>query len=287
MMIQAIIVAVIVGQSTRPEGQVKAKELGRSARLLALHEGDAAEFAIYRDADRKEKLELRREPVYRWTNPTRSGGQEGDVFLWTYGGRPEAVGCIFSHPEAVGQRVICHELHSLSQTVLLADRKATNRWEPQVAGITLQAVPDAPTPGATGPTRLRQMTAIARNFSGNSLDHGGKRWEFRLLPKPLYRYESTDIEVIDGALFAFVTSAGTDPELLLMLEARIQNDGSTRWEFTNARFSDLDLWLKYKDKEVWAGKPARIQEGGEPSQRYRLYVDRKIAEILPQSSGKP
>jgi hypothetical protein len=38
------------------------------------------------------------------------------------------------------------------------------------------------------------------------------------LAQPLFRYESIDPDLVDGALFAFVTS--TDPEALLVIEAR-------------------------------------------------------------------
>ncbi|MEJ7637510.1 MAG: hypothetical protein WKF75_05825 [Singulisphaera sp.] len=48
------------------------------------------------------EAETRREPVYRWTNPTRVGGQE-DVFVWTYKRRPEVVASIFSHPHNGGR----------------------------------------------------------------------------------------------------------------------------------------------------------------------------------------
>jgi hypothetical protein len=281
-MIATLLMALAFGQSSDPK-----PEVGRSKTLLALHEADASQFAIFRDASRAETLSLRREPIYRWTNPTRSGGQEGDVFLWTYKGRPEAVGCIFSHPEEPDRRVICHELHSLSRATLIVDRDSKNRWEPKAAGVEPRPVPNAPAPATTAPARLRQMNAIAREFSGNSRDHGGKRWDFRLLPKPLYRYESTDPEVVDGAVFAFVTSAGTDPELLLVIDARKSGGQPPRWEYSAARFSDLDLWLRHKDAEVWAVPPARIQDGGEPSQRYRLYVDRKIPEVVRSATETP
>src|SRR5438309_2100037 len=66
----------------------------RGERLQAIHTEEAASYAIYRDPARTERLELRREPVYRWSNPTRNGGQEGDVFLWTYRGRPEVIASI-------------------------------------------------------------------------------------------------------------------------------------------------------------------------------------------------
>ena len=58
-------------------------------RLMAIYVNDAAEYTIYRDASRKERVELRREPVYVWTNPVRTRGQDGAVYVWTCRGRPE------------------------------------------------------------------------------------------------------------------------------------------------------------------------------------------------------
>ncbi len=61
--------------------------------LLKLHLDDAASYASYRDPEHQEKAELVREPVYVWTR-IRSGPsqQDGAVFIWTYRGRPEAIG---------------------------------------------------------------------------------------------------------------------------------------------------------------------------------------------------
>ena len=78
-----------------------------------------------------------------------------------------------------------------------------------------------------------------------------KAWELRLLPRPLYRYESTDPDVLDGALFALVSSAGTDPEIILLLEARVGQSGP-QWLYGAARFSDMSLWLSHKNHEVWS-----------------------------------
>src|SRR6185295_6655300 len=89
--------------------------------LLTLHLGHAEEYEIYRNRDRREKLELERNPVYVWTNPLRSGGQNGAVFVWTYRGRPEVVGSIFSYPSN-GRRQVLHELHSLSSEILVPER---------------------------------------------------------------------------------------------------------------------------------------------------------------------
>ena len=85
-------------------------------RLLEVYRGEAAGYTIYRDAGGKEKVELRNDPVYVWTNPVRFG-QDGEVFVWTCRGRAEVIGTIFSSP-AIGPKVITHEFHSLATTVL-------------------------------------------------------------------------------------------------------------------------------------------------------------------------
>ena len=72
--------------------------------------------------------------------------------------------------------------------------------------------------------------------------------ELRLLPQPLYRFESTSPDSLDGALFTFVT--GTDPELMLMIEMRPTKEGPA-WHFGAGRFTDLALKLRHKDAVLW------------------------------------
>ena len=269
-----VLLLAVMGQ-----GPADAASKTKTERLLALHTADAASFAIYRDASRQQKLELRREPIYRWTNPTRVGGQVGEVFVWTYRGRPEAIGSIFSHPEGTN-RVVCHELHSLSQAVLVVDRKSPNTWAPRAPGVDLKPVPGAPAPAESASQRFIQMRALAREFSGRSLSDRGQAWELRLLPKPLYRYESTDPDVLDGALFTFVSSAGTDPEIMLVLEARKSGSEPPRWVFGGARFSDMSLWLKHKDKEVWSSIRSIFNTfNHDLMHRFRFYQDRTIPDV--------
>ena len=258
----------------------------RSERLLALHVGEAATYSIHRDAGRTQRLELRREPIYRWSNPTRVGGQEGDVFVWAYRGRPEVVASIFSHPHNDRQqRVLCHEFHSLSEAVLVVDRDSPNRWEPKASGVELKPVPDAPTPADSPAQRGVQLRAIARDFSGRSLSDANVPWELRLLPKPLYRYEGTEPEVIDGAVFALVSSAGTDPEIILLIEARRTPEGP-RWTFGAARFSDMSLWLKHKDREVWSAIRGPDKSFNfDAKHRFRFYQDRIVPEIETEPGG--
>jgi hypothetical protein len=280
------LVSAVVDDPPAPKGA-----RSRSERLLTLHAGEAATYAIYRDAARTQPLELRREPVYRWSNPTRSGGQEGDIFLWTFRGRPEVVASIFSHPrEGRRERRLCHELHSLSEAVLVVDRDSPNRWEPKAAGVDLKPVPGAPGPAASPAQRGAQIRALARDFSGRSLSDANQAWDLRLLPRPLYRYEGTGPEVLDGAVFALVSSAGTDPEIILLIEARQTPEGP-RWLYGAARFSDMSLWLKHKDAEVWSAiRGPENTFDHDARHRFRFYQDRIVPEIDAQpdpAAGEP
>ena len=76
--------------------------------------------------------------------------------------------------------------------------------------------------------RLSQMRALARRFDGED-DLSVEANVLRLMPNPMVRYEDKKNGVIDGALFAMVE--GTDPELLIMLEARQPKDKSGKAEY--------------------------------------------------------
>jgi hypothetical protein len=56
-------------------------------------------------------------------------------------------------------------------------------------------------------------------------------------------------DLIDGALFAFVQ--GTDPEVLLLLEA-VRHDKGPRWQFACARATAGGLEAKLDGQVVWS-----------------------------------
>jgi hypothetical protein len=248
-----------------------------SKKMLPIYVREAAEYSITVESDPKKELERTKEPVFEWSNPVRQGLQQGVVFLWLRDGRPAAFGCIFSQPEEKlpGRRVI-HEFHALDSEKLLVNRPSTyNEWKPQ-AGLARKELPDAAAPAATRGARLLQMRRLAGEFTGYSHSKEGQRWELRLLPAPLYRYPEAGAGVTDGALFTLVSTAGTDPEVLLLLEAR-EEGGKLRWEYALGRFSDRDLHVQRKDKEVWAS----VRGGNDtflhdPLHLYRLYADKVV-----------
>src|SRR5206468_7915844 len=84
--------------------------------------------------------------------------------------------------------------------------------------------------------------------------------ELRVLPTQLYRYPAAKAGVIDGGLFALVSEAGTDPEVLLLIEAR-EEKGKVRWEYALGKFSDCEIHVSLKgkdgkEKEVFSSIPS-------------------------------
>jgi hypothetical protein len=248
-----------------------------SKRMLPVYVRNASEYSVAVETAPKKELELTKEPIFEWSNPTRQGLQQGVLFLWLREGRPAAVGCVFSQPhdKPVGRQII-HELHALDTDKLVVTRTgAFNEWKPR-AGLARKELPDAPAPAATANARLVQMRRLAQEFTGHSVDTDGKKWELRLLPAPLYRYQTAKTGVIDGALFALVSTAGTDPEVLLLIEVREVN-GKSHWEYACGRFSDRDLHVRRKEKEIWSMIRSDTNAfNNDPQHLYRLYADNVV-----------
>ena len=79
-------------------------------------------------------------------------------------------------------------------------------------------------PADSAAARLRQMRALAQEFTGRQTNREGVDRDMRLLAQPIYRYENTKGDLIDGGLFVFVL--GTDPEVFLLIEARRPPSGA-------------------------------------------------------------
>src|SRR5262249_23096802 len=150
---------------------------------------EISEYSMAVESAPKKELELTKEPIFEWSNPVRQGLQQGVVFLWLRGGRPAALGCIFSEPEGrLKGRKVTHEFHALdTEKLLVSGPNALNEGRPQV-GLERKELPDSGAPAATAGARLVQMRRLAQEFTGHEVDGDGKRWELRLLPAPLYRY---------------------------------------------------------------------------------------------------
>ena len=282
----AIAVALAQSQSTQPKLETGAAK-AQFERWQKYYRRVAAEYDMEQGKDLPTRLKLRPEPVLSYTNPAGGGRGHGAMFVWTFEGRPVALGGVFSNPDS-GRRVIMHEFHALGPLRIAAQLNDTNhQWLPR-AGVPLHSIPDPPAPAATAKQRATQMRDIAREFTAHTVDDVGVRWQLRLLSRPLFRYEKPENDVIDGALFAFVSDAGTDPEIILVLEA-VKTGEKVTWHYRCVRFSISSLYVQYKGKDVWTS--LRDHSTGvfdNPDNTYALIRDRLIDEFpeLDQNKAK-
>ena len=268
--------------------------------LLHLHQEEARAIPLFADMEQKQPLQFDPQPIFTWTNLLRDRVQSGHLFVWLKDGRPEVVATVFSTPEVSNPdgknppppRMLIHEFHTLSASRLYPGQPpgARYRWEP-LKGIQRQPLPNAPAVPATAPARLIAMRDIARRFQGETFDsrHDNERWELRLLPRPAYRYLPQKSGVMDGALFLYVSSAGTDPEFILLVEA-VQADASKEYEWQTAvlRFTDRDLVVRDGQQTVFSSlnDPARkVSINSDftlvrnPDQTYTCYMAKLIPEL--------
>jgi hypothetical protein len=239
-------VVYLLGVEPQTPPEQSAAEI--QAQWLPVFERTAHEYRLV-PTNSAEVLKLLDRPVYKWARSGPHGGTNGGVFVWINRGCAEAVGCFWRYPASDGKVSIAHELHSLSPEVLTSEREGPHSWKPK-SGLPRQLLADAAPPAATPTARLKQMRAICRDFAARSVSGNGERTELRLLPQPLYRYQSTNPDLTDGALFAFVCTVGTDPEVFLQVES-IETAQGPRWHYALARFSHLNLFVDYQGREVW------------------------------------
>ncbi len=250
---------------------------GLAKKMLPIYVKEASEYSLAIEAAPKQKLELKKEPILEWTNPSRSTLQQGVIFLWLHDGRPAALGCIFSQqdPKLPGRRVV-HEFHALDREKLLVSRpNVLNEWKPQT-GLERKEIPDAGTPATSPGERLVQTRKLAQEFTAYETDSEGKRCDLRLIPAPRFRYPVAKNGVVDGALFTFLSTEGTDPEVWLLVEAR-EKYGKIRWEYACCRFSNRDLYVQRRGKEVWSSVRSKTDTVLHDAQHlYRLFADKVV-----------
>ena len=160
-----IVLATVPGQPPVAKDDAATQEAARAKRerLLEIYTREAAEYTIYRDASRKEKVELRREPVYVWTNPVRGGGQDGVVYVWTCRGRAEVLGSFFSYPGDGAATPVPRVSFALAFGARCrAPGTHAKTWTPQAAGIEIAPIParllPANPPRSGSPRCARSLT---------------------------------------------------------------------------------------------------------------------------------
>ncbi len=227
----------------------QAENLGdvQQSQLQYFREQAAGHF-IFRAGENENPLAFVSEPVLRYSSPT-GPTSDAAIFVWLAGGRPQIV--VSFSIRRPGDEVIreCASFSSESLECRVNDRTV---WSPKSGGLVAKKLPEAAAPAESKVQRLTEMRNLARRFSGRRYN-----WretdvlELRLLTTPLYRFQASEQGIIDGAIFSF--AKGTDPEVLLLLEAVTDSPGrDAYWQYSLARMSSQKQVMRLDEKEIWS-----------------------------------
>src|SRR6187397_2751544 len=94
------------------EGGVK----GPAKTMLPIYLKEVEAYSLAVESAPRKELELKKEPVFEWSNPVEQELNQGVLFLWLRDGRPAALGGVFSHlvPRWKGRKFL-HELLALDR----------------------------------------------------------------------------------------------------------------------------------------------------------------------------
>jgi hypothetical protein len=232
-------------------------------------EKDAPKEKENREAVRKERLEqmrklvgalkvevgpegstkagtLKTDPLLRFDDATRDF-YDGSLWLFADGGRPHLLVALERYPE-----FWAFELTLISPPPLSLTNSQGWTWKPRLPAFPDRTVPDA-IPSERSAARKQEMSKVAERFTAKEIYRDEGRRELRLMPRPIWQYQDEKQGVLDGALFALAN--GTNPEVLLVLEARADKDGKRAWYFGVGRLGAARLEAQLDGKVVWEAEP--------------------------------
>lgn len=214
--------SALVGLSAPLSGVVDTPQLHKGMQKFA------EQIRVYGDQAKKRKAKLHNKPIFRWSNPERKA-VAGNLFLWTIDGRPQASMGVWCDRGDVAK----FEMQSFGESQFKIDLPGES-WIPPVAGLKFARLTKADPPAGTKTRRTFQMrTIINKRFRAQLYTewYSTRSEQLRGLPKPIYQYKELPKGVVDGAMYSFAT--GTDPEVLVILEARESDEGLV-WFFAVA-----------------------------------------------------
>ncbi|HUQ70307.1 MAG TPA: hypothetical protein VM165_12325 [Planctomycetaceae bacterium] len=241
-----------------------APTLSPSLRAALAHMTDF-QFSESRAAG-KSPVEMSRSPLLTFGDAARNN-ESGTLWMWGRGGRPLAMLELF-RPSGENQSWV-HAVTSTSPRLGKLDDSAGHRWTPRTSHFSLAEMPDSGEVATTSQQRLRRMKELSRRFSAHQFwDQNNSRYELRLLVQPVHRYRDDDAHVLDGAVF--VLAHGTNPEVLLQIEAQA-TDPQPVWQYSLARLGSAEMHVQLDGREVWTVQrtPGVV---GQPDDPYWLFV---------------
>lgn len=249
-----------------------------SPRELKKHFQNVAEDYVM--TSEGKTIELRKAPIFYWTNNEREL-LNGSTYVWESNGRPLVLGSIFTYVWA-GQTHCRHELLSLTDQPVSGTLDSDIVWSPQSSDLQWQTIADAPPPNESSAKRLIQMRTLARRFSGTLRITDQQPTELRLISQPIIRYQPSEGNVTDAAIFAYAVA--TDAEILVAIEARRDSEGNVEYVYAAAPGHYHELELRLDDKKVWSAPTRMHLERGafRSGEAYTILTPKKLLPLPEQ-----
>ena len=246
----ALIAAAIGLQIHGAAAEPTAPQVGADSRreaLLRTMQAMAAEFKVVRVTDGEEaECKMVKDSVLNWSDSARHPDLivPGTTWIWHDKGRPMFIGEIYGRADSVGTwtLLVCN----LSPEPLRFS-DARTRMTMTKSYYAPKEIVNSPAVAQSESDRSFQMKRLAERFDAHQFWED--RFELRLLPKPIYRYKDADAGIADGAVFAMVH--GTNPEVLLLIEAHSNDAGASVWKVGFGSLAGAPCVVRLDEKEYW------------------------------------
>ncbi|OWK43029.1 hypothetical protein [Fimbriiglobus ruber] len=194
------------------------------------------------------------QPLLLYGDLTREDDR-GSVWGWGEQGRP--VTLLELYQKVNDRRTWKVGICNTSGGKLRASRAGAPWWQENNSGVELRPIPNAPTVAAEAAQQQQQVKLLARKFTGHEFwNPNNTRYELRRLERPLHTYRDEARGLLAGGLFTLAN--GTNPELMLFVEARAKEGSKPVWQFAVGRLADAPLHLEYDGKEVFTAPMADL-----------------------------
>jgi hypothetical protein len=221
----------------------------------------AASLRVWKGTDDAKAAALIDAALLRYNSPG-AGTTDGSLWAWGKTGRPVALAAVFFEQRPKEEEKWSCELLSLSSGPVGAQSATGWKWTPAKSDLRFVPVPEAPAVAEKEADRSRQMKDLARRFAVSATYREGLTEQLRLLVRSLHRYTDREDDLLDGTIYAF--ASGTNPEALLLLEARGDATGRRVWHFGFARMGAGTCKAKLNDQVVWECSAIKAWDNREP-----------------------
>jgi hypothetical protein len=227
---------------------------------------------MLKTADGKVAAEIVPRPVFRYSDVQREI-PDATLWVWTRDARPVAFQKVEVNAHG-GSRLWTICFASLSPDLVdirWPAEPARRTYESTAPGVAFRSIPGADPPADNPRLRGIQIKRLKDRFSAR-LNPAG---EARFMPRPIFEYEEPESKLPLGAIFG-LSATGTNPDALLLVEARPSPEGELRWEYAYARLTTNGVKLQLDEETVWDDPQIPNHENVQPNWTF-YFMARRLA----------